>query len=94
MKKIQSSKGLVGRDTSRVPVQSMRTVRFTYKTWNTLSKDESFTKNHLAQTKAASREGEFQVVMMVDYKVYLMSFNLHGIHNNVDPSINLSSSTY
>lgn len=24
----------------------------------------------------------------MDFKVYLMSLNLHGIHNNVDPSIN------
>jgi len=72
---------------SRVPVTSLRTVRSTCKKWNIISKDESFTKKHVGQANAAARESEFQVVMMTEYKVYLMSVNLHGIQNNVDPSI-------
>ncbi|BAA95775.1 unnamed protein product [Arabidopsis thaliana] len=72
---------------SRVPVTSLRTVRSTCKKWNIISKDESFTKKHVGQANAAARESEFQVVIMTEYKVYLMSVNLHGIQNNVDPSI-------
>ncbi|XP_019084585.1 PREDICTED: ABC transporter E family member 1-like, partial [Camelina sativa] len=40
---------------SRVPVTSTRAVRLTCKKWNTLSKDESFTKKHL--TQVVRREG-------------------------------------
>ncbi|CAL9221121.1 unnamed protein product [Arabidopsis halleri] len=72
---------------SRLPVTSTRAVRSTCKKWNIISKDESFTKKHVAQANTAARESEFQVVMMMEYKVYLMSVNLHGIENNVDPSI-------
>lgn len=71
----------------RLPMTSMRAVRSVSKKWNTLFKDESFTKTHLAQAKAATAR-EFLVVVVMNYRVYLMSVNLHGIHNNVDPSIN------
>ncbi|XP_010468273.1 PREDICTED: F-box/kelch-repeat protein At3g16740-like [Camelina sativa] len=73
---------------NRLPITSMRAVRFVCKNWNALSKDESFTKKHLAQAKAAAGAREFITVMVINYRVYLMSVNLHGIHNNVDPSIN------
>ncbi|EFH61425.1 hypothetical protein ARALYDRAFT_318446 [Arabidopsis lyrata subsp. lyrata] len=72
---------------SRLSVTSTRAVRSTCKKWNIISKDESFTTKHVAQANAAARESEFQVVMMMEYKLYLMSVNLHGIENNVDPSI-------
>ncbi|CAL9221290.1 unnamed protein product, partial [Arabidopsis halleri] len=73
---------------SRLPVTSMRAVRSVCKNWNSLSKGQSLTKKQLAQAKAAAaREGEFVVVMVNNYRVYLMSVDLHGIHNNVDPSI-------
>ncbi|XP_010489907.1 PREDICTED: putative F-box protein At3g17620 [Camelina sativa] len=69
----------------RLSVTSMRAVRFVCKKWNTLTKVESFTKKHLARAKAAASR---EVVVVMNDRVNLMSVNLHGIHNNVDPSIN------
>ncbi|XP_010451673.1 PREDICTED: F-box protein At5g36730-like [Camelina sativa] len=66
---------------SRVPLQSTKAVRSTCKNWNTLSYDQSFTKKI---TRLAIKEDELLVVMMMDYKVFLMSVNLHGIHNHND----------
>ncbi|KAG7573507.1 F-box associated interaction domain [Arabidopsis suecica] len=59
----------------RVPVKSMRTVRLTCKTWNTLS-------NHIGKA-APAREGEFLAIWLANFRVYLMSFS----HNNSDSSI-------
>ncbi|KAG7577785.1 F-box-like domain superfamily [Arabidopsis thaliana x Arabidopsis arenosa] len=67
----------------RLPMTSMRAVRLVCKNWNTLFKDESFTK-HIVQTKAAAAAMDFLAVMVMNDRVYLMSVNLHGI----DPSIN------
>ncbi|XP_010440797.1 PREDICTED: F-box protein At5g36730-like [Camelina sativa] len=66
---------------SRVPVQSTKAVRSTCKNWNTLSYDQSFTKK---LKTLAIKDNELLVVMMMDYKVYLMSVNLHGIHKDDD----------
>ncbi|EFH38548.1 hypothetical protein ARALYDRAFT_333398 [Arabidopsis lyrata subsp. lyrata] len=57
---------------SRLSVTSTRAVRSTCKKWNIISKDESFTTKYGAQANAAARESDV---------------NLHGIENNVDPSI-------
>ncbi|XP_010466015.1 PREDICTED: putative F-box protein At3g17400 [Camelina sativa] len=70
----------------RLPMTSMRAVRSVCIKWNTLCKGRSFTKKHLAQAKAAATS-EFMSVMVINNRVYLMSVNLHGIHNNVEPSI-------
>ncbi|CAL9221122.1 unnamed protein product, partial [Arabidopsis halleri] len=67
----------------RVPLTSLRAVRSTCKNWNTLSKNQSFTKKHLAKAKAATKQ-EFPAIMILDFKVYLMSFDLRGIHKDVD----------
>jgi len=69
---------------SKIPVTSLRGVRATCKKWNTLSKDRSFTRKHLAQAKAAAAR-EFMVVMVMDFQVYLMGINLH---KDVDATIN------
>ncbi|CAA7015645.1 unnamed protein product [Microthlaspi erraticum] len=70
---------------SRVPVQSMKQVRFTCKTWNTLSKDGSFKKKHLVQAKAkAAAAREILAVMVIDFNICLMSINLHGVHKEED----------
>ncbi|EOA33097.1 hypothetical protein CARUB_v10016435mg, partial [Capsella rubella] len=69
----------------RLPMTSMRAVQSVCKKWNTLWK--GFTNNHLGQAKAAATR-EFMAIMVINYRVYLMSVNLQGIHNNVDPSIN------
>lgn len=65
---------LLGEILSRVPVQSMKEVRLTCKTWNTLTKGRCFPKKHLAQAKAAR---EIMAVTVLDSKVCLMSINLH-----------------
>ncbi|CAN6920041.1 unnamed protein product [Brassica oleracea] len=66
---------------SKLPITSLRRVRFTCKRWNnTLSKDWSFTRKYKGE---AAKRKEFQVVMMLEYKVYLMSVNLL----NPSPSI-------
>ncbi|XP_020888884.1 LOW QUALITY PROTEIN: putative F-box protein At3g23420 [Arabidopsis lyrata subsp. lyrata] len=61
-----------------VLVTSLRRVRSTCKTWNALFKRRSFAKKHLAQARvAAAKKKEFMVVMMMDFRVYLMHVNLH-----------------
>ncbi|XP_009121596.1 putative F-box protein At3g23420 [Brassica rapa] len=63
----------------RIPVTSLRPIRSTCKKWNKLSKCGLFAKKHLAhQAKVAeeeAKEGRL-VVMMMDYRVFLMRFNL------------------
>jgi len=74
---------LVARILSRVPLTSMRRVRFTCKRWNTISKDPSFAKTHFG--KAAR-----QFIMMSQSRVSLMSVKLHGDGNEdelADPYI-------
>ncbi|AEE75879.1 unnamed protein product [Arabidopsis thaliana] len=68
---------------SRSPLYSMRAIRLTCKKWNTLAKEESFTKKQLVQTKAAK---EFMVIMMMDSKFCLMNINLNK-EEDVEPSI-------
>lgn len=67
---------------SRVPVTSLRAVRFTCKKWNTLTKHRSFTKKLVCQAKAEPKKKqakEFYAIMTMNYKVYLMSVNLDEI---------------
>ncbi|EOA33011.1 hypothetical protein CARUB_v10016342mg [Capsella rubella] len=63
----------------RTPLTSLRRVRSTCKNWNTLSRCESFAKKYLA---GQAREREFMVVIMMDFRVYLMRVNLHNNNNN------------
>ncbi|XP_023641779.1 F-box protein At3g17320 isoform X2 [Capsella rubella] len=73
---------------SRLPVTSPRALRFTCKKWNTLSKCRSFTKKQIgreqAEAKKKKQEKAFQAIMTMNYKVYLMSVNLDGIHKDDD----------
>ncbi|EFH59795.1 hypothetical protein ARALYDRAFT_899046 [Arabidopsis lyrata subsp. lyrata] len=63
----------------RIPLTSLRKVRSTCKKWNTLFKGESFAKKYLGdQAKVAATEKEFMMVMMMDFRVYLMRVNLHN----------------
>ncbi|KAL1197209.1 F-box protein [Cardamine amara subsp. amara] len=65
----------------RVPLTSLGTVRSICKKWNTLSKDPSFGKKHIAGRQAkltTSSEREFMVIKMIKDMVYLMSVNLHN----------------
>ncbi|XP_010473854.1 PREDICTED: putative F-box protein At3g17620 [Camelina sativa] len=65
---------------SRVPAKSMREVRLTCKTWNTISK-------HIGNAAILAREGEFLVIVVVNCRAFLISLNLNGIHNNTGPKI-------
>ncbi|CAA7032913.1 unnamed protein product [Microthlaspi erraticum] len=67
---------------SRLPMKYMRSVRFTCKNWNALSKGQTFTKTHIDKV-AAPREEEFQMIVMMDYNVYLMSIVVNG--TGLDP---------
>uniref|UniRef100_A0A1J3D6L5 F-box/kelch-repeat protein n=1 Tax=Noccaea caerulescens TaxID=107243 RepID=A0A1J3D6L5_NOCCA len=64
---------------SMLPMTSLRGVRFTCKKWNNLTKNRSFTKKHNREAKVAAKNKqrtEFQVVMLLEYKVYLFRVNL------------------
>ncbi|CAL9221242.1 unnamed protein product [Arabidopsis halleri] len=61
----------------RIPLTSLRPVRSTCKKWSTLSKCGSFAKKHLAQAKVAEAK-EFMVVMMMNFRVYLMRVNFQN----------------
>ncbi|EOA32470.1 hypothetical protein CARUB_v10015747mg [Capsella rubella] len=70
---------------SRVPVKSLRAVRITCKTWNTLSKDVTFITKHVGRAKEeAAKKKEIMVIMMMNFRVYLMHINLH---NDAEPCI-------
>ncbi|CAH8256534.1 unnamed protein product [Arabidopsis lyrata] len=71
---------------SRVPLTSLRAMRSTCKKWNTLFKDERFTKKHIAQVAVeTTKEREFVAIMLLNFRAYLMRVNLQGIHNNSNP---------
>ncbi|KAG5401892.1 hypothetical protein IGI04_016500 [Brassica rapa subsp. trilocularis] len=59
---------------SKVPLTSLKAVKSTCKRWNTLSKDESFTKKHSAK--------EFPLFLTFDYYFSQRRFNVHRIHYN------------
>uniref|UniRef100_A0A0D3A7H1 Uncharacterized protein n=2 Tax=Brassica oleracea TaxID=3712 RepID=A0A0D3A7H1_BRAOL len=70
------------------PVTSLRPVRSTCKKWNRLSKCGVFAKKHLAhQAKVAEEAKGPLVVMLMDYRVYLIRFNLSNINNNVESCV-------
>ncbi|KAF3603872.1 hypothetical protein F2Q69_00038194 [Brassica cretica] len=67
----------------KLPMTSLRRARFTCKGWNnTLSKDWRFTRKYNGE---AAKRKEFQVVMILEYKVYLMSVNLHNPSPSIEP---------
>ncbi|XP_056846935.1 putative F-box protein At3g23420 [Raphanus sativus] len=59
----------------RIPVTSLRPVRSTCKKWNKLSRCGVFAKKHIDRLGEEAKEGRL-VVMMMDYRVFLMRFNL------------------
>ncbi|CAN6803935.1 F-box protein At1g59680-like [Brassica napus] len=61
---------------SKVPLTSLKAVKSTCKRWNTLSKDESFTKKHSAE--------EFPAFLNFDYCCSQRRFSVHRIHYNIE----------
>ncbi|CAH8260801.1 unnamed protein product [Arabidopsis lyrata] len=74
------SEDLVEEILSKDPARSLKRLRSTCKQWNTLFNDHRFTKKHYDKAPK-----EFLVLMLKTYKVYLVSVKLSGIHNNIDP---------
>ncbi|CDY20173.1 BnaA01g28290D [Brassica napus] len=69
----------------KLPMTSLRRARFTCRRWNnTLSKDWSFTRKYNGE---AAKRKESQVVMVLEYKVYLMSVNLHNPSPSIEPIV-------
>ncbi|ESQ37164.1 hypothetical protein EUTSA_v10002957mg [Eutrema salsugineum] len=66
---------------SRVPANSLSKLRSTCKRWYALFKDPRFIKNWGTQ-----------VILKKDYGVYSGSVSLHGIHNSIDPSFEVTYS--
>ncbi|KAG2308898.1 hypothetical protein Bca52824_028646 [Brassica carinata] len=60
---------------SKVPLTSLKAVKSTCKRWNTISKDESFTKKH--------SDKEFPAFLNFDYYCPQRRFNIHRIHYNI-----------
>ncbi|CAH8260758.1 unnamed protein product [Arabidopsis lyrata] len=73
----------------RVPLTSHKAVRSTCKNWNTLSKNLMSLKGiNLAKARAATKQ-EFLAIVIMDFKVYLMSFDLRGLHNDNDVELSI-----
>ncbi|KFK39084.1 hypothetical protein AALP_AA3G198900 [Arabis alpina] len=66
----------------RVPFKSPVKFKTACKRWYTLFKDPKFVKKN--QGKSAR-----EVISLMRSRVYSLSINLHGIHNGVDPSVEL-----
>ncbi|XP_013693722.1 putative F-box protein At3g17620 isoform X2 [Brassica napus] len=81
------SKDLLEEILSRVPTTSLRKVRSTCKKWNTLSKVETFTKKHLAQSPPRTSKGEILAIVLINCSLRLMSVNLNDFDH---PSIKLT----
>ena len=81
------SKDLLEDILSRVPKTSLRKLRSTCKKWNTLSKDETFTKKHLAQSPPRTSKGEILAIVLINCSLRLMSVNLNDFDH---PSIKLT----
>ncbi|EFH59544.1 predicted protein [Arabidopsis lyrata subsp. lyrata] len=72
---------------SRVPAVSLARLRSTSKEWNALIKYGRLAKKHSAY---APRQSSL-VIMLINFRVYIVSINLHGINNNKDvPSAKLT----
>ncbi|XP_019092372.1 PREDICTED: F-box protein At5g42460-like [Camelina sativa] len=84
------SRDLVEEVLVRVPFTSLRAVRLTCKNWNDVCKDGSFIKKHIVEAKK-KQVNEFEIIIMMNYKIYLMSVDLHS---NVDPSITLKGTLF
>ncbi|CAN8287426.1 unnamed protein product [Cochlearia groenlandica] len=63
---------------SRVPLTHLKTIRSTCKTWNALSKDPTFAKQHI--NKATTRD-ETQFLMITSHSVSVIGINLHLTRN-------------
>lgn len=75
-------KDLVEEILSRLPATTLKQLQSTCKQWNDIINDREFAGKHFS--KAAKQH---LVVMLKNFNVHLVSVNVDGIHNDIDPSI-------
>ncbi|EOA18524.1 hypothetical protein CARUB_v10007077mg [Capsella rubella] len=66
---------------SRVPVVSLLRLGATSKTWNVLIKDGRVAKKHY-DNNAPRRPRHSLIIMLIAFRVYLVSVDLHQVYNN------------
>ncbi|KAG2316024.1 hypothetical protein Bca52824_019146 [Brassica carinata] len=71
---------------SKVPAISLARFRTTCKGWNTLIRDGRLAKKHYANAPKQSL-----VILLNKFRVCLLSVNLCGVHNNIAPSVKITS---
>ncbi|VYS68941.1 unnamed protein product [Arabidopsis thaliana] len=67
---------------SRVPLRAMKAMRLTCKSWNNLSKSESFMKMHIG--KAATREEKTMMVAVMPHTLALVSVVVDGVNPSTE----------
>ncbi|KAG7577621.1 F-box domain [Arabidopsis thaliana x Arabidopsis arenosa] len=65
---------------SKVPVTSLRRLRSTCKRLYALLKDQGFIKKHFAKSAR-----QYHALMLMNFRVYSVSSNIHGINMDVAP---------
>ncbi|XP_010509770.1 PREDICTED: putative F-box protein At3g21130 [Camelina sativa] len=71
---------------SRVPAVSLARLRSISKGWNVLIKDGRV----LAKKHSTNASNSSLALMLIDYRLYIVRFNLNGIHTNVAPSVKVT----
>ncbi|CAA7030068.1 unnamed protein product [Microthlaspi erraticum] len=71
---------------SRIPAVSLARLRSTSKGWNALIGDGRLAKKHSTNAPKQSL-----VILVMNLRVYLLSVDLRGIHDNVAPSAKVSA---
>lgn len=75
-------KDLVEEILSRLPATTLKQLQSTCKQWNDVINDREFARKHFSKA-----EKQHLVVMLKNFNVHLVSVNVDGIHNDIDPSI-------
>ncbi|ESQ47511.1 hypothetical protein EUTSA_v10022163mg [Eutrema salsugineum] len=81
MERINIPAELVEEILSRVSAKSLARFRSTCKGWRALLKSGSF-----AERQSSKAPKESLIIMLMDFRVYLVRINLDGIHNNLAPT--------
>lgn len=82
MMMLELPKDLVEEILSRLPATTLKRLQSTCKQWNDIINDREFAGKHFS--KAAKQH---LVFMLKNFNVHLVSVNVDGIHNDIDPSI-------
>ncbi|CAN8253474.1 unnamed protein product [Cochlearia groenlandica] len=69
---------------SRIPLKYMRSVRLTCQQFKVLSENPGFTKKHIGKLSTATKDGESQMIVLMDHNLYLMSIALRGGYPSIE----------